>query len=263
MGIMLVPIPTLAGLSDQGAEKKSFFVLSVVTAALLLLQSLNHLSFVCGLHSHHIKKPFDTSFSGKRASPNDLNPMPASLKRETARFEAFTHMPTTEVTRHVAYRFQDHREAFISEIAETHKDVATDSGKEVTGTATRSTAVLSVVLAAACILILISSLFLVKSLEADWMASEDVAVYAITFSSVLSDFAAAFTSRRTIFYPSPGEGLGLATRRSAAQLVAVILPLSVLTGWLFKAESLLLPFDAFYIAVWIVGLAIQTIGEGW
>ncbi|KAH3938338.1 hypothetical protein HBH53_264170, partial [Parastagonospora nodorum] len=57
-------------------------------------------------------------------------------------------------------------------------------------------------------------------------------------------------------------GLGLATRRSAAQLVAVILPLSVLTGWLFKAESLLLPFDAFYIAVWIVGLAIQTIGEG-
>jgi Ca2+/H+ antiporter len=256
--IVLTAIPTLARLADQSellkqaltpADKadtvqQPVFALSIVTAMLLLLSFLVRDLLLCGIHWRQMR-------------------LIQGQERETADFDAFARLPTAEVSPYIACRIQDYRDTYQCDASDDMcKHDANSSSATNSGTP-RNAAVLCIVLAGACILISGSSLFLIESLEPGWILSEQTMVFLIISAGLLTDCTAAFISEGKHTNPAAIEHLNLSARRSTAHLLAVVVPSCVVMGWVFRADSLLMPLDVLSHAIWAIGLLMQIIGEGW
>ncbi|KAH5983074.1 hypothetical protein HBI08_238220 [Parastagonospora nodorum] len=239
--------PTLVGLlhtrllvtnSEWGTA-----LLAHITALALLLTFICHHCVLGRTHSRGVRRANGLSMIVR---PRD----------GSADFDTFTSKPALRLTSHIAERFQDCRDAHVDSICER------SSSKRA-----RDITVISAILAAACVIILVSSHHLVESItleNAERLSTwQRISILLITSLVGLTECVAVCVDTWRSDRSAVAEEVSSATLGSTARLLSALVSVGTIVGWSLGMEALVLPVDAFHYALLVVALLVQWISGGW
>jgi hypothetical protein len=231
-----------SGLKNSDSEAGTA-LLAHITALALLLTFICHHCVVGRTHSRGVRRANGLSMIVR---PRD----------GSADFDTFTSRPTLRLTSHIAERFQDCRDAHVDSISEISSSMRT-----------RDTTVISAILAAACVVILVSSHHLVDSItleNAERLSTwQPISILLISFLVGLTECVAVCVNTWRSDRSAVAEEVSSAALGSTARLLSALVSVGTIVGWSLGMEALVLPVDAFHYALLAVALLVQWISGGW
>jgi Ca2+/Na+ antiporter len=222
-------------------SEQSVALLCHITASVMLLTFIGHHLVVCRTHWQEARQA------------NGLSEMVHPRDGSTD-FNAFARRPMLPLSSNIAGRFQDCRDAYVDSVAKTSR------------ASTANNTVISVVLAAACVVILVSSYHLVDSITPSDTKEQSawwrLNVPLTTFLVGLTECAAVCVHRWQSSHSIAAE-VTVATLGSTARLLSALLSIATLVGWSLGATVLVLPINAFHCALLTVASLMQKLSRGW
>jgi hypothetical protein len=263
MNVSLISVLATAQLwfRSKPDSEQSVAVLCRSTAlAMLLLFTCYHV-IVCRAHSQEAGQAYRLRIM-------------VNLREDIAPVDYFTRMPMFQITTDFAERFQDCRNAYINNICDpVSKQKFSRSSRGDTACQNRVRAgmkditVICIVLVAACIMILVSSHYLLDSIAAQGTEHRNVwqrfDVLLTTLVIGLTDCIAVGVSQRGSGYYALAEEAVSAALGSSARLLSALLSVSTLLVWSMGAAASTLSVNAFHCALLVVAMFAQIVGKGW